>query len=108
MSRKNSLIVHIIICLSSVSFVVPAHSANVSADVDKYVVKNWEKSTKIEVVDYRILPYNYKSNARMAANLICIKEHYVLVTFGFGNGVGTSSIQLMEEKNGKVVPMKCK
>ena len=106
MSRKNSLIVHIIICLFSVSFVVPAHSANVSADIDKYVPKKWKKSTKIEVVDFRALPIQANT---IGANLICVKEHNVLVTYSnTTSGAFASSIQLMEEKNGKVVPMKCK
>jgi hypothetical protein len=38
---------------------------------------------------------------------MCIEGHVFIVATGRGSGAGTSVTQVYQEKNGKVVPMKC-
>lgn len=39
--------------------------------------------------------------------VLCVDGLKVLLTTGYGNGTGSSAIQLYEERNGKVVPVRC-
>lgn len=39
--------------------------------------------------------------------VLCVDGLKVLQSFGYGPGPGVSTIQLYEEKNGKVVPVRC-